>query len=206
MSLYTLTLERDSKFNPPDNPDFCYGACNLITLLVFTYLAWLTKLIAIKVFRSLMMQWLCSSQWFLTTANSRLIRSCTVILILNILYINLIKPTLALLQWHQESKGLSCLSHHFLHGCKKSNLTFLTSYLQAESAFFHFTISFWITLLLTLGMQSETWMGVKCGEDVLELSRWIPRAQWLTSPPVIVAKTPSCFQKCLTPCSFVLLC
>lgn len=58
------------------------------------------------------MQSLCFSQWSLTAANSKLIRSCTLILILNVFSINLIELTLALLQWHQESEGLSCLSHH----------------------------------------------------------------------------------------------
>lgn len=206
---YTLTLKRDtlstSPHPNPDSPDLCYGACNLITLLVFTYIAWLTKLlIAIKLFRSLKMQSLCLSEWSPTAANSRLIRSCTLILIWNVFSINLIEPTLILLQWYWESKGLSFLSHHT--SMVGRNQTRIFSLLIFRLCLFHFIVSFWMTLLLTLGVQSESCMGVECGEDILELSRCIPRAQWLTSPPVIVAKTPSCFQKSLTPCSFVLLC
>ena len=60
------------------------------------------------------MQLLYFSQWSHTAANSRLIRTCTLILILNIFSINLIKPSLALLQLYQESEGLSCLSYYIL--------------------------------------------------------------------------------------------
>lgn len=114
VSIYINTEERDYlKFSSPYSPDLCYGAWNLITLLAFTYIAWLTKLlIAIKLFKSLKMQLLGFSQWSLAAANSKLIRSCTLILILNVFSIDLIEPVLAFLQWHQESEGHSCLSHH----------------------------------------------------------------------------------------------
>lgn len=48
--------------------------------------------------RSLKMWSLCFSQCSLTAANSRLIRSCTPISILNVFSINLIKAILAFLQ------------------------------------------------------------------------------------------------------------
>ena len=57
------------------------------------------------------MQLLGFSQWSLAAAKSKLI-SCTQILILNVFSINLIESILAFLQWHQESEGHSCLSHH----------------------------------------------------------------------------------------------
>lgn len=112
MFSYTLTLKRDYIIFPPDSPDLCYGACNLITLLGFTCIAWLTRLlIAIKLFSSLKMQSLCFSQWFLTAANSRLIRNWPPILILSIFH--LIKLSPLLLSWngieHQKSFPVSLI-------------------------------------------------------------------------------------------------
>lgn len=73
VSIYINTEETICEFSSPDSPDLCYGAWNLITLLAFTYIAWLTKLlIAIKLFKSLKMQLLGFSQWSLAAANSKL--------------------------------------------------------------------------------------------------------------------------------------
>lgn len=179
-----FTEERLSRIFFPQIALICYGAWNLITLLAFTYIAWLTKLlIAIKLFKSLKMQLLGFSQWSLAAANSKLIRSCTSwILILNVFSINLIEPALCFfLQWQsQESEGHSCLSHHTsMDGRNQTWFFHLIS--QAEPVFFTLRFLFeW--LLFDPGHVIWELYGGGVWGGCSELSRWIPGVQWLTSP------------------------